>query len=499
MRHNYIIRLLLLIICTAALGKIQAQNIFLDRSFWKSNPSIAAIEQKIKEGNDPAELNEYNFNATVYAIIGGMSSEAIIYLLKQKGNDIDVITHDGRTYLHWAAMGGQVDLMKYLVENGIKTGAVDDHGYTEITFAATTGQQNAAVYDFLLANGSKITDTNHDGANALLLLIPHLKDFTMVDYLTSKGLELDSNDNDGNGAFYYAAKTGNIDMMDKLIKKGIAYKENNKVGGNAMIAAGQGTRYGPNSLAVFQHLEKLGIDPNVTTHEGVTPLHLLAGRTKDTSVLTYFIGKGVDINQADNDGNTPLMNAARGNELEVVKYIAEKTKNINAANESGNTALSHAIARNNYEVVDYLISKGADVQVKDKEGNSLACYLMESYRRGQEDQFEKKLNLLKAKGLDMKAIQAKGKTLFHLAVEANDLYLVKKAKDNAADVNKANDAGATPLQIAAMKASDDVILKYLLEIGANKNVVTDFDETVFDLAQENEQLKKKGVDIQFLK
>lgn len=481
------------------LTQAQSQNIFHDRSYWESNPSIEAIGQKIKEGNDPAQLNENNFNATVYAIISGMPPETIKYLLTQKGNDVNAITHDGRTYLHWAAMGGQVDLMKYLVQRGIKTGMVDDHGYTELTFAATTGNQNPKVYDFLLANGSEITETNHDGANALLLLIPHLDDFKMVDYFKAKGLTLDSKDNDGNSAFYYAAKTGNIQMMDQLIQKGVDYKGINHEGGNAIIAASLGTRRGSNPLSVFQYLESKGIEPHVTTNKGVTPLHLLASGTQDTDLLAYFIEKGNDINQADKEGNTPLMNAAERNDLKVVKFIAEKTKNINAANGHGQTALTNAVAGNNVKVVNYLINKGASVKVKDKDGNTIGYYLMQSYSPRQKEQFEKKLELLTAYGFDPKAIQANGNTLFHLAVETNDLYLIKRVNAFGVDVNKANDAGTTPLQIAAMKASDDFILKYLVDIGANKNIVTDFDETIYDLAQENELLKQNGVDIKFLK
>ena len=67
------------------------------------------------------------------------------------------------------------------------------------------------------------------------------------------------------------------------------------------------------------------------------------------------------------------------------------------------------------------------------------------------------------------------------------------------DVNAKNKEGITALQISAMKAKDDKIIKYLLGIGADKTIKTDFDETVYDLASENELLKKQNVNISFLK
>jgi hypothetical protein len=43
------------------------------------------------------------------------------------------------------------------------------------------------------------------------------------------------------------------------------------------------------------------------------------------------------------------------------------------------------------------------------------------------------------------------------------------------------------------------MMKYLLSIGAKKEAVTNFKETAFDLASENESLTKKNVSVNFLK
>ena len=43
----------------------QQENIFLDRSFWKSNPNLETVKQKITEGNDATALNR-RINAIVY-------------------------------------------------------------------------------------------------------------------------------------------------------------------------------------------------------------------------------------------------------------------------------------------------------------------------------------------------------------------------------------------------------------------------------------------------
>ncbi|MEO1031920.1 MAG: ankyrin repeat domain-containing protein [Bacteroidota bacterium] len=113
--------------------------------------------------------------------------------------------------------------------------------------------------------------------------------------------------------------------------------------------------------------------------------------------------------------------------------------------------------------------------------------------------FETKLELLTEAGLDLSKPQGHGKTLYHLAIEKNNLNLLKRIHEFKVDINAKNKDGLTPLHLAAMKAQNQDMLKYLISIGADKTVKTDFEETVYDLASENELLQKNNININFLK
>ncbi len=475
----------------------QDSNIFLKRDYWKSNPSITDIEKNIAEGHDVVALNRFGFDAVSYALIENVETKTVKYLLTKKGNDVNKLTHDGRTYIFWAAYKNNLELMDFLVRQGAKTDIIDDHGNTVLNFAAVTGQTNIKLYDFLIQHGANpLLEKNHDGANALLLVAPFLEDPNMINYFASKGLDVHSTDDYGNGLFSYAAKGGNIKMLDQLIAKGFV---NGKTSDKAMIFASQGTRGKKNGLEVYKYLEKKGISINATDHKGRNPLHAIAYDREDVETFEYFINNGVDINQPDDDGNSPFMNAANGNALKIIEFLSTYVKDINAQDKIGRSALAKAVNRNSPEVVTFLIKKGADVQVLDNDGNSLMYYLIKAYRSNASEVFNSNLKTLKEAGLDINKTQGKGKTLYHLAVEKDNLDVLKRIQDFGIDVNQKDDNGLTPLHLSAMKAKDERILKYLISIGADKTINTDFEESVYDLANENELLQNNNININFLK
>lgn len=477
----------------------QDSNIFLDRTFWKSNPSIETIDKYISEGNDITALNQNAFDAISYALIEKVDNSTIKYLLSKEGNGVNKITHDGRTYIFWAAYKSNLALMQFLIDNGACTDIIDSHGNTVLNFAASTGQQSEALYELLFKYGSDITsEKNHDGANALLLIAPYLENLNLIDYFTSKGASMEDTDSNGYGLFDYAARGGHISFLNSLLKKGLL-TNSSKQNGAPVIMASLGKRGHRNGIEVYQFLKEQGINLSGYNHERKTAFHNIAYRDKDLDIINYFLNLNANVNAKDKDGNTPFLNAARSNSLEVLKALSQNVENFNLINNNGQTALARAVQGNHTDVVSFLIEKGSDVTVKDKFGNSLAYYLLNSFRSENTSSFESKLELLLDKGLELNQLQAKGNTLIHLAVEKNNLSLVKRLVSFGIDVNHKNNDGLTALHLAAMKAKDPNILNYLISIGADKHIKTDFEESVYDLAAENELLSEQNIDISFLK
>jgi len=65
------------------------------------------------------------------------------------------VRHDGATALHFAAINGRLDAVRWLLEHGAMLDAEDDEfGMTPVAWANEKGQRS--MVDFLLAQGASI-------------------------------------------------------------------------------------------------------------------------------------------------------------------------------------------------------------------------------------------------------------------------------------------------------------------------------------------------------
>ena len=227
-------------------------------------------------------------------------------------------------------------------------------------------------------------------------------------------------------------------------------------------------------------------------------MHLIARNNRDTALIQHLIRKGLSPDARDKDGRTPLMYASASNDLPVVQLLARSANDLEARDKKGRTAFTWAVSQNRLEVVEFLLQKGAAVNTLDKKGNSLAFYLLQAHARDAEA-FEAKLASLRRAGLQFDRTQHDGNTLLHLAAQDNDLALLKRLEEFNIDINTRNNEGYTALHLAAMSGKDAAILKYLVGRGADIAAKTDFEETAYDLAKENELFAQYQVSLNLLK
>ncbi len=198
----------------------------------------------------------------------------------------------------------------------------------------------------------------------------------------------------------------------------VAATPTQKVLDNALFAA-----INNNDVERAKSLLKRGASVNARDTEGSTALinvSFIGGPEDETTgvdstdLLKLFLNYKPNVNLADANGNTALMEAA-GSSPEAVRLLIAKGSSINFQNHAGETALMRAVAYpceglcSNPECVKILLAHGAKVNVATKLGDTALIYAAQLSFYNQEDALLNAKMLL-ARGADVRARTDNGNT-----------------------------------------------------------------------------------------
>ncbi len=481
-----------------SIGQMQSNNVFLDRNFWKKETTITEVKEMIEKGNDLAASNRANFDAFYFGIMAGTSIEVLKFIVDYPGNGVNKPSHDGRTNLFWAASTGNAEMVEYFLSKGASTDLIDEKGMTVLLFAASNGCTNTKVYDLLIAKGANPKkEKSRSGANVILLAAPHANNLELLTYFDKKGATFKSVDTEGNGLIEYALQTGNTEIV-KQLQQEVKINPTTK---NAVLFAAQGQRNKINGVEVFQFIEnQLKLPLTTTNNNKQNVFHILAGKCADLETLSYLKGK-VDFKARDEKGNLPIHYAAKSlKNQEIVKnWIGWYEEEIDVKNDMGASPILYAIEGNTASIIA-ILSQYSDINTKDKNGNNYVTYLIEGIGRGLNQDLKEKVDYLAKSGMEFDSKQANGNTIYHLLAQKGNIELLKFFIPFInMDKDIKNDLGLTPLHIVAMNAKSVQDIKNWISLGFDPKVVSDLDETTFQLATENEVLQAKAADLEFLK
>lgn len=158
----------------------------------------------------------------------------------------------------------------------------------------------------------------------------------------------------------------------------------------------------------------------------------------------------------------------------VQKFLAEGA-NVNEANDDGGTPLIYAAQYGDLALIKTLVARGATVNWTDKKGNSALCYLA-SDKTFKNDT----IAFLLTHGANVNLANEEGLTPLHLAVarhvEVNDFpqqeALVFALLEAGADANLQTYRGELALHLAAAAGQPDEVLTRLLAVTKDPQTLT---------------------------
>ncbi len=144
--------------------------------------------------------------------------------------------------------------------------------------------------------------------------------------------------------------------------------------GNEPPSVGVGFRdYQPATLAeavlmgnrtAVENFLALGVDPNEPEADGTTPL-MRAVHGRHAEIAELLIAASADVDKANSYGVTPLYVAARAGDPVATRLLLSAGANANTALPSGETVLMTAANAGNIDVVRALLTGGANVSLLD--------------------------------------------------------------------------------------------------------------------------------------
>lgn len=149
--------------------------------------------------------------------------------LLERGVNINIMWED-KTPLHYATLGGHIDIVTYLVEMGADINARDKDARTPLHFASLHGHLN------------------------------------VVQYLTERGADINAKDCLGRTPLHWAAREGHLKIVQYLVKMGADVNARDVLGGTPLHEA---ATYG--RLEVVRFLLEAGAEPNIQDKVGKTP------------------------------------------------------------------------------------------------------------------------------------------------------------------------------------------------------------------------------------
>jgi ankyrin repeat protein len=256
------------------------------------------------------------------------------YLVGVLGIDVNGCGEDGKTAHMLAVEKGNLELAKWLVEEGkadIEMTEIDKHLFDAI------GKRNlAGIISLLEGDGGEINLRVKNAEGDSLLMFAVKKGYVKaVRVLARVGVDVNVGDSEGRTPLFMAKEGG---MVRALVAAGGNLEITDRNGDTALLFTVE-----EGNVGAVEALVREGAKGNIKNKKGNTPL-VLAANKGNPEIVDFFLDcDGIDVNGESGYGWTPLMLAAyRGDQAVVELLLQSEDIDVSCENREFQTASYYA-------------------------------------------------------------------------------------------------------------------------------------------------------------
>ena len=380
-----------------------------------------------------------------------VSHPEVVKMLLEADVDLNTADNYEKTAIHMAAQEGSPDTVRLLLERGADANAQDEDGFTPLHTASQRG--HVPIMRMLSDHGAALDRVSNSGSSPLHLATYH-RQIDAISYLVKSGAATDVTDHDGKTPLHYAASEGHRDVVEVLLKTSADFN-----------AQDSGLRTSIHIAAYERHLEAVkalaekGADLQILDEDGWSPLHAAAD---SVDVAEYLINHGAQVNEAEKNGNTPLILAALWcqESVSVVEALLNHRAAVNQGNERGETALHCAAQNGNEQLTKILLKAGALVDQEDAEGMT---ELHVATKRG----YVKVVQTLIYHGAKIDKRDRKLRSCLTMATSSGNVEVAELFMDSETDVQAWNAQGWIDSFLAAVRHGSHDMMECLAKVDNN--------------------------------
>jgi len=239
----------------------------------------------------------------------------LVFRLWANGSVANSTPEDMAIFLHMAALYGEGPAVKALLDSGANIEACDiTDGSTPLTMAAATGHE--AVVRLLLDSGANIEAKDTYNRTPLFRAVARGHD-AVVKLLLDKGARVNLEDATRLTPLLSAAENGHVGIVELLLDRGA----DDRYLADERSLIHWGAEKG--SAGIVKRLVDMGVNVNNTDIYGRTPLSKAAEGGQE-AIVQFLLDRGAD-NSADGSGYTPWDWAARNGHSGVFRLLHAST------------------------------------------------------------------------------------------------------------------------------------------------------------------------------